>query len=178
MTFDDLQPRNLLDRSDEIGDCWIWKGAVGDTGYPIMKIRGCGCQLVRRLAAKMAGHKLKPRQPVVTTCDEKLCVNPAHCKPSTTAAVAQRAADRGAFSQRARGSKIAAARRNGGSKITMEDAIAIRNSDESGPVLAARYGIHRSQVNNIKRGEAWKDYHSPFAGLFTGLAANEGRKRA
>lgn len=177
MKFEDLTPQDLLDRSDEVGECWIWNQATSDAGYPIMKVRGCGCRLVRRLAAELAGHELKPRQPVVTTCDEKKCVRPEHCLPSSNQAVAQKAADAGAFSQPQRGAKIAAGRRAKSAKLTMEQAMEIRNSTEVGHVLAARYGIDKSRVNAIKRGEAWKDYANPFTGLFAGLAANDSTRR-
>ncbi len=178
MKFEELTPQDLLDRSDEVGDCWIWSQAASSGGYPIMKMRGCGCVLARRLAAQLAGHELAPRQPVETTCGEKLCVNPDHCKPSTIKAIGKKAGKAGAWSTPQRSAKIAAAKRAKG-KLTVEQAAEIRASSESGPVLAARYGVDKSMVNNIKRGTAWKDYSSPFAGLFTGLAANDsGRKRA
>lgn len=178
MKFEDLTPQDLLDRSDEVGECWLWNQATSKGGYPIMKIRGCGCKYVRRIAAELAGHELAPRQPVATSCNEKLCVNPAHCDPSTIQAVAKKAGEAGAWSTPKRSAKIAAAKRAKG-KLTADQAAEIRASTESGPVLAARFGIDKSMVNNIKRGEAWKDYTNPFAGMFASLAANDsGRKRA
>ena len=174
MKFEDLTPQDLLDRSDEVGECWLWKQATSDGGYPIMKVRGCGCRLVRRLAAELAGHDLKPRQPVVTTCDEKTCVRPEHCQPSNNQAVAQKAAAAGAFSQPQRGAKVAAGRRAKSAKLTMEQAQEIRLSTESGPVLAERYGVNRSLINGIKRGERWKDFSSPWAGL---MASNNDQER-
>lgn len=172
--------QDLRDRSEEVGACWLWKQGTSKAGYPIMKVRGCGCQLVRRIAAGLAGHELKPRQPVITTCDEQLCVNPKHCQPSTPTAVGLRAAEQGAFSQPARGAKIAAARRSSESaKLTLEQVQAIRASTESERALAAEYGVNRSVIGGIRRGDRWKDYTSPFAGLISSLAANDhGRKRA
>jgi len=82
----------IKDRCHEVADCWLWKNATSDGGYPIVKVRGCGCRLVRRLVLDFVGTPAMPRQPVVTTCGEKLCVNPAHLKASTTAAVSQAAA--------------------------------------------------------------------------------------
>ena len=167
-----MTDQDLKDRSDEVGECWLWKQAVSKGGYPIMKVQGCGCQLVRRVAAKLAGHELAPRQPVATSCDEKLCVNPAHCKPSTIRAIAKKAGKAGAWSTPKRSAKIAAAKRAKG-KLTAEQAAEIRASTESGPILAARFGIHKSMVNNIKCGDSWRDYTSPFAGL----AANDSTRR-
>lgn len=160
-------------RCEEVGDCWIWQRATCATGYPIMTIAR-RCHLVRRIAVEASGRALKPRQPVGSRCGDKLCVNPDHLFPSTTAAIARKAARAGAFSAPTRGAKIAQARR-GTMKLTQEQVREIRASTESGPALALRYGVNRSLVQRIRSGNAWRDYASPFAGL---LAANEGRKRA
>lgn len=164
-----LELMHIAEQTEEVGDCLVWTGAMSSTGYPIMKVHGCPCATVRRILVGLVGDRrgskdLAPRQPVLMTCDERTCIDPKHMLISTTAAVAQRAADRGAFSSLARGAKIAASRRGNG-KLTEEIAAEIRLSDESGPVLSQRYGVNRSLVNNIKRGLAWRDYSSPFAGL-------------
>ena len=51
--------------------------------------------------------------------------------------------------------------------LTIEQAREIRMSDESGPVLALRYGVDKSLINGIKAGRNWKEYSNtnPFAGL-------------
>lgn len=154
-------------RCIEEGDCLIWQGAVGDAGYPIMKRYGGPCLLVRRVVVGLDGREPKPRQPVTCTCDDKRCVAPDHLKLSTWSKVGKKAAAKGAFSSKARGSKIAASRReSSGVKLNADIARTIRESTESGPVLAARYGVNKSRINAIKRGDAWKDYTpSPFAGL-------------
>ncbi len=151
---------------DEEGECWIWNGAISSTGYPIAKVDG-KCQLVRRVAyrLKIFAPKLLPRQPVIAKCDNKKCVNPACLRASTTSKVSQIAGKAGKLSGLAKGAKIAAFRRATTAKITMEIANAIRTSDETGPVLAARHNIDKALVNRIKRGGAWKDYSNPFMGL-------------
>jgi hypothetical protein len=162
MTIDDIKAR-----CEEVGECWIWQGGVSGTGYPIMKASGykSGCQLVRRVVVELSGRELKPRQPIAASCGDKMCCNPDHLKLSTWSLIGKRAAKDGAFSGVARANKIAAARRVAHAKLTEDQAREIRLSTESGPVLAERYGINRSRVNAIKRGEAWKDYSSPWRGL-------------
>lgn len=162
--------QTLLSRTDEIGDCLVWNSTIGTTGYPIIHTPD-GCRLARRLAFTLSGGVLKQRQPVATTCGDKRCINPEHLRASTTAKIAQAAARRGAYSTRARGAKIAAARRNGGAKLTEALAAEIRLSSEPGRVLADRYGVDKSLVNRIKRGTAWRDYSSPFAGLVRRVGA-------
>ncbi|GKS91206.1 hypothetical protein [Acidovorax sp. SUPP2539] len=156
----------IYSRCEEVGDCWIWQGATSDTGYPIMKRHGGPCLLVRRVVMQLTNRPPAARQPVTAACEDKRCCSPKHLRLSTPSKVGKRAAANGAFSSPARGAKIAAARRAAsGVKLTLDQAQEIRLSTESGPVLAERYKIHRSQVNSIKRGEAWKDYSNPFARL-------------
>lgn len=165
---------DIIERTDEVGDCWIWNSTVSKPGgYPIMNVSGCGCRLVRREAFMLAGGVLLPRQPVDVICDERRCVNPAHLVASSTAKIAQKAADQGKFSSLARGAKIAAARRTK-AKITIEDARVIRMSDEANPVLAARYGVNKSVIQGVKSGARWRDYSNPFVGL---MALNDGDRR-
>lgn len=153
-------------RCEEVGDCWMWQGATSDTGYPIMKRYGGPCMFVRRVVMQLKGRPPAARQPVVSTCGEKCCCNPSHLKLATPSEVGKRAAAQGAYSSPARAAKIAKARRNApGAKLTLDQAREIRASEESGPVLAARFGIDKSQVNNIKRGDAWREYCTPFSGL-------------
>lgn len=159
MTLDDIK-----DRTVEEGDCWVWRGSTTGQGYPTMKPPGCGCSMVRRVAIELTGVNLKPRQPVVTTCGERLCVNPAHLKPSTTAAVAKAAAARGAFSTPLRGARIAAAKREKG-KLSMDIARDIRVSTDSSRALAELYGVHQSLISRVRAGISWRDYSNPFAGL-------------
>jgi hypothetical protein len=156
---------------EQVGDCWEWTGAVGHTGHPIINLRQPidglprkGCTLVRRFVYMLAGHTLIPRKPIDCRCNNKLCVNPAHLFQSSSAKVAQKAAQAGAWKGEARARKISAKKR-AKAKINFEIASEIRLSPESGPVLAARYGVDKSLVNNIKRGTIWRDYSTPFAGL-------------
>lgn len=125
--------KTIHDRCDEVGECWIWKDAVGKQGYPIVRLRPGGCLLVRRVAVALDGRP---------------------------------AAARGSFSSRSRAAKIAAGKRSSGAaKLTLEQAREIRASEDTGPVLAERYGVNRSLIGSIRRGVAWRDYSDPFAGL-------------
>lgn len=162
-------------RCEEVGDCWIWQGKCTSTGYPQAKING-KATLVRRHVAALKGITLVRRQPVRAICDDPKCCNPAHIRASTVKEIAEIAGSKGKHSAPSKCIAIALDKRKK-SKLNMEQAQEIRLSAESGPVLAERYGVHKSLINMIKQGKAWKDYSSPFAGLFSANNA-QGRARA
>ena len=159
-----LELMQLVERTEEFGDCHLWVGSTTEQGYPTYKPFGCNCKLVRRAVFALNGGVLEPRVPIITTCGEKLCINPAHLKASTVSAVGIEAGKRGAWKTKSRCAKISASKRKG-AKLTIEIAREIRMSSESGPVLATRYGVDRSLINGIKAGTRWRDYSNPFAGL-------------
>jgi hypothetical protein len=162
MTLDDIKAR-----CEEVGNCWIWQGAVSATGYPITKASGVrsGCLLVRRLAVELDGRPAKPRQPVLASCGDKLCCNPACLKPSNASAVGKAAAKAGAWKTLARRAKIAKAQREKVGKLTQEIVTEVKTSHESTRVIAKRLGINRRRVVDIRNGRAWIDYSNPFAQL-------------
>lgn len=165
-----LEMMHLLSRTEEYADCILWTGATNRQGYPIYKPFGGNCTLVRRRMYELTTGPLQTRVPIATTCGEKRCINPKHLKKTTASAIGAKAAARGAWSGKARGAKIAEAKRAKSSKITIEDARVIRMSDESSLVLASRYAVNRSVINGIKAGTRWRDYSNPFAGLMTARA--------
>lgn len=156
----------IKERCEEVADCWIWSNATSRGGYPIMKRYGHGCLYVRRVVAEINGDAPEFRQPVITTCGEKLCCNPAHIQSSTTKKVAKAAAKRGAYSSLSRRMKVAAAKRASPSaKLTIEKAREIRLSTKTGKQLAAEYGVNLSVIKGIRQNKMWVDFNSPFAGL-------------
>lgn len=154
-------------RCRECGDCWEWISAAKTEHarrYPQIQMNKKTLNVRRVIYA--TAKELRPSLSVVPHCGNPYCVNPDHCKAVTEQQKCKRAAERGSFSTTQRAKKIADARRKSFSKLNEDQAREIRCSLESGPVLAQRYGVHRSLVTRIKRGGAWKEYvGNPFAGL-------------
>lgn len=169
-TLDDLiattmAMMSLIDRTDELADCRLWNGSTS-AGLPTYTPPGRPCTLVRRAMYQLAGGQLKPRVPIDTSCDERLCINPAHLHQSSVRKIAQKAAAKGAWRTKARAAKIAASKRaSPHAKLNIELARSIRLSDVSNDVLAAENKVHPSIISGIKAGTRWRDYSNPFAGL-------------
>lgn len=159
-----LTLKDIKDRTEEVGECWIWQQGTTN-GQPQMKVKGLPTKLVRRMSLQLANRSAAPGQPVEVTCDDPLCVNPAHLKPSTNGAIARRASKQGRMYSPTRGANIAAARRRLFAKLTPDGAQQIKTSDEPTSVLAARLQVCESTVTGVRRGRTWKDYSNPFARL-------------
>lgn len=168
--------QSLYALTTEEGDCRLWKKYLGN-GVPMVYHDGKVIQ-VRKLILMLKRVEVTARY-VAPKCDNPLCVKPSHIVQRTSqeqhAHMARLVSK--APSNHSRIIKITKTRREQVGKLNQAQAMEIRMSEESGPVLADRYGVTRTLINRIKRGESWvQEFGNPFAGLF---AANDsGRKRA
>jgi hypothetical protein len=69
-------------------ECWPWTGAKSRTKtgyYGVFNLggRGAGLEKAHRIAYRLAGHKLAPRQVIDHLCCNTLCVNAAHLEAIT-----------------------------------------------------------------------------------------------
>lgn len=173
--------QHLKDRCTEVGDCWEWSGTYL-ARRPVITSRrdweGNGVRAkqfaVRHLTywhAKGAPPKLGTKRTVRPSCGNWRCVCPEHQKLVSRADVQKTALKPPGF-----GAKISATRRKS-SKLSDEAVAEIRASSEGTLELAQRFGISRAYVYMIQKSQFRKDYSSPFAGLFTGLAMNDSTSR-
>ena len=85
------------------------------------------------------------------TCGNPACVNPEHTARST----------------RTRMNRIAEVKRRTDAKLSQADVDQIRASDDRYEDLAARFGVSKSLIGRVRRGEVWRTFSaSPFSGLF------------
>lgn len=160
-----LTEKYLKDRSIEVGDCWEWTMAVDAEGYPIMRRASANNTVRRVMFTEIINKPIRPRQPVVMKCSNRVCVNPAHCASSTTSAVAYQAASEGKFSSLTRRVAIARHARVRLGKLDMDAAREIRLSNDSRQELADRFGVGKSAISKVVLNKSWQEYANPFAGL-------------
>ena len=147
------------------GDCWEWHGCMNGP-IPTMKHDGKVAN-VRRLVLIERGVPMTGF--IATyTCGNPACVNPGHTGRSTMAQMNRRImADMNAATNTLRIKRIADVKRRTDAKLSLDDVSQIRASDEKHEDLAARYGVSKSLIGRIRRGQMWKTFSaSPFAGLF------------
>jgi len=152
----------IKDRCVMCGDCWLWRGYALHGDQPQIKIDG-KAQSVRRVLYEAMHGPVPEGKEVARTCEHRNCV--FHAEPQSHSKVGKRVAKTGVYANPARCAKIAATKRRDEARITWEQAQEMRGCSETLDEAAERYGISRTTVARIRRGQAWKDYSNPFSGL-------------
>jgi len=120
-----------------ITGCWIWQGTRDAGGYGRRWSRTEGRVQNAHVVFWEEIHGSVPEGlDLDHLCRNRACVNPDHMEPVT------------------RSENI---RRGLGSKLTIDDARAIKASTRPLKDVAAQYGITMSMVSQIRRGVAWRD---------------------
>ena len=154
---------SLMALTAVVGDCQEWQRYC--TNDVPQVFHGGRMVSVRRLILSLQGATFRKGDHASCSCGNKLCVAPAHIIHRNKAQHARAMSKAPARSEVRRSAKLAEHARAHRAKITMEIAMEIRCSSDSGPVLAERFGVHRSLISRIRRGKMWRDFSSPFAGL-------------
>jgi hypothetical protein len=128
-------------------ECWPWKLSGSPRGYGQVTLGGRS-RRVTRVIYEMLHGPIPAGMVVCHSCDNPPCCNPAHLWLGT---VAQNNADRAAKGR----SWSPVGERQGASKLTAADVLAIRADGRSQSVIAGEYGITQSNVSAIKLRKSW-----------------------
>ncbi|MGP4691601.1 HNH endonuclease [Agrobacterium cavarae] len=108
-------------------------------------------QRAHRVSWALYCHPITEAQHVLHTCDNRLCVNPAHLFLGDQSANMD---DKVAKGRQDRGEK------HGMAKLTEDQAIAIKFDARLYREIAETYSVSIMTVSDIKRGRSWKHLQS------------------
>ena len=124
--------------------CREWQGRRQSCGYGIKRqpSRGRKTVYAHRWVVEQAGvdkygTPWDPSLKVLHDCDNPPCFRYDHLRLGTVADNTRDMHERGRWN------------------LHPDDVLVIHASDESGPVLAERYGVSRVTISHIKRGKTW-----------------------
>lgn len=135
------QEQRFWAKVDTSGECWLWTGAT-TRGYGVFdRMRA------NRFSWILHNGPIPDGLYVLHSCDQPLCVRPAHLRLGTQADNMRDKVQRG---RQERGEAHHAA------KFTEHDIRAIRASTAPLKVIAQQYRSRASNIWSIRTGKAWK----------------------
>lgn len=144
------------DRSGGDAACWPWTGARHGRGYGLTRYPQSQKKLgAHRAAWEVAHGPIPSGMYVCHTCDNPLCCNPSHLFLGTNADNQRDAVRKGrqVGPPRLRGEAVY------GARLTDDAVRAMRSLNTQGTYsyrqLGERFGISKSQVGKILRGQFW-----------------------
>ena len=134
-------------RIDAATGCWnCTSHQPGNAGYPLAKANGLHTTLHRQIYMQQTGRQLPTDIFVMHTCDNKMCINPAHLREGTAADNMRDAASK---------DRMAHGENHHAAKLTVAGARNIARSNEKLRVLADRHGVSIPTVHAVKHGKTW-----------------------
>lgn len=130
--------------------CWEWTGYKNAKGYGVINLRG-ERMMAHRMAWELEAGPIPDGKFVLHHCDNPGCVRFKHL---FLGSLADNNADMDSKGRRRPPDMHGT--RNHRATLTEDDIRAIRASDESGPVLGARYGVSHNHISGIRRRIFWK----------------------
>jgi hypothetical protein len=140
-------------RSEEVGNCLIWRQSVNSGGAPSASVRGKTMTVRRLVYVELLGKEIRSGKRLTVRCHNPLCVSD-HCIVQQSVSLILREAR-----QRALACDPMTIRReqraSSQAKLTPEIAAQIRASAESSIELAKHYGVHPETIRGIRRGRTY-----------------------
>lgn len=130
--------------------CWWWLGAKNE-GYGLITYQGKSRRATHASWYLATGDWPPSDKMVCHRCDNPSCVNPWHLFLGTAAENNQDAISKGRRSGWPRPARNGAA--NGRAKLSASDVESIRSQSSPADDLATKYGVAKSTIYRVRRGE-------------------------
>ena len=139
--------RDVRFKIDVATGCWnCTSHQPGSAGYPLVKMNGFQTTLHRHLYMQQTGRQLPSDIFVIHSCDNKMCINPAHMREGTAADNNRDAAEK---------NRTAYGENHPHAKLTEEAAKHIARSSATLKTLARHHGVSIQAVHAVKHGRTW-----------------------
>lgn len=129
--------------------CWLWSANMNNKGYGLFRPGGTvPKQLAHRVSYEAAFGKIPNGGIILHSCDNRICVNPAHLRVGTfkenTADMYSR--DRGISGEK-----------HPNCRIRVEDVLEMRSRAKTEPhsLIAADFSISRRHASDVIAGRRW-----------------------
>ena len=129
--------------------CWDFCGTRRG-GYGRIKNENDILKTAHCVAYDLCVGDIPEGMKVLHTCDNPSCVNPDHLFLGTQQDNVDDMINKGR-------KVICSSEYNGGAKLSLEDVLYIRSSEDSYQTLATKYGLHWKTISRVKRGLTWRD---------------------
>jgi hypothetical protein len=133
--------------------CWDWQASKMNSGYGQFGILGKMRQ-AHRVSYELHVGPIPDGMSILHSCDNKICVNPAHLRAGTRAENLKEA-----YERKRRAVPDLRGEKHPGAQITASDAMRMRDLRTTGMTVAAiakRYGVKRSLVSDVVNKRTWR----------------------
>lgn len=137
------------DRSDVVGSCWEWRGALSQNGYGSMRTKGVTYPAHRK-SFESAHGKIQCGLHICHKCDNRKCVNPDHLFAGTRKDNMQDCIAKGRFK-----TPFGSGENCPRAILTEEDVLSIRKDIRSDSALGLIYGVAKSTISAVKKRKTW-----------------------
>lgn len=138
------------------GGCWLWTGAIRDTGYGAVRFNGKTARS-HRVAYVLSGGTIPDGLDLCHRCDVRHCVNPDHLFPGTRTDNMRDASEKGRCVlppiEMRQGEANVNAKLNPDKVRAIRAAVAV---GEKRKLLAARFGVSECVISEVVTRRTWK----------------------
>lgn len=139
----------MTDKSAGETACWPWKGAPSTGGYGVLKVEGRRVP-AHRFAYEQAHGSIPAQMYVCHSCDNRMCVNPAHLFAGTHF---DNAADARSKARHRTGQQVACAKLDPDAVREIRRRVA---DGESMRGVAKEFGVSSQTVNAVVARATWR----------------------